>query len=205
MGHPSINSIYTQSISRLKVVEKYIIKAQLLPPDLYGFVAEIMLLRIFSTIEFAVRETAIRIACGVPYRDGVFPSHLIIQCANLSDAIDKFKTYNRGTTPVSKLQFTNVKNTNKSIKHIIDVNESFRQKLNAYGVVFEEMRKVRNHIAHRNSSTGKDFKAVIRQKYGGDLRLKPSVFLVSLKRQSKANIDIYLQTAKIMVNEITTS
>lgn len=204
MGRPSINSIYTQSVSRLKVVEKYIIKAKLLPPDLYGFVAEIMLLRIFSIIEFAVRETAARIACEVPYRDGVAPTNIILKCSSIPDALNKFKTHNR-KKPLKNLHFTNVSNTNDAIEFVIDTNESFRLKLNAYGVIFEELRKLRNHIAHRNSNTRKGFNNVITQKYGGYVKLKPSNFLISTKWQVVAPIEEYLKIAKIMVNEITTS
>ncbi len=204
MGRPSIGSIYSQAISRLSVVDRYLKKAQKLPPELYGFVAEIMMLRIFSIIEFSVRETAVRLACRVPYRDGVTPTCIIHSCSSLSDAIDKFKTHGRRKAK-SFLQFTNVSQTNDSIKHIIDNAEPFRQKLNAYGIIFEEMRKVRNHIAHRTSSTGRDFKDVIRQRYGGYVRLKPSAFLISTKRQSKAIINEYLTTANIMINELTKS
>lgn len=67
------------------------------------------------------------------------------------------------------------------------------------------MRKVRNHIAHRTSSTSKDFKDVIRQRYGGYVRLKPSAFLISTKRQTNAIIYEYLTIANIMINELTKS
>lgn len=205
MGRPSIVSIHRNALYRLSVVERFLIKAQHLPPDLYGFVAEVMMLRIFSIIEYTVRETATRLACGVPYRDGIFPSHIIHVCSSLSDAINKFKSHNRGSKPKYKLQFNNVRQTNESIKFIIDSNESFRIKLNAYGVKFEEMRKVRNHIAHTTSSTRNDFKDVIRQRYGGYVKLKPAVYLISTKRQSRSIINEYLITARIMANEITKS
>lgn len=204
MGRPSIGSVHRKALSRLSIVERFLNKAKNLPSDLYGFVAEVMLLRIFSIIEYTVRETATRLACGVLYRDGNPPSHILCTCASLSDAIDKFKSHNR-TSPKRNLQFTNVTHTNDSIKYVIDSNEPFRQKLNAYGVKFEEMRKVRNHIAHRTSSTGTDFKNVIRQRYGGYIKLKPAVFLVSTKRHSPAIITEYLKVAKIMVEDITKS
>lgn len=205
MGRPSIGSIHAQAISRLSVVDRYLTKAQTLPPDLYGFVAEIMMLRIFSILEYAIRETATRLACGVPYRDGVIPTHIIHRCSSLTDAINKFKSHSRGNKTKSYLEFTNVRNTNDSIKYIIDSSESFRIKLGRYGSQFEEMRKIRNHIAHRTSDTGKKFKDVIRQRYGAYIKIKPSVFLVSTKRQSRPIINEYLLTVKIIINDITLS
>lgn len=204
MGRPSIGAIYTQAISRLSVVERYLIKAQTLPPDLYGFVAEIMMLRIFSVLEYVIRETATRLACGVSYRDGVAPVHIIHYCSSLSDAIGNFKSYNR-LRAKSQLQFTNVSQTNDSIKNIIDNSEPFRVKLGRYGTQFEEMRKVRNHIAHRTSNTRQGFKDVIRQRYGANMRIKPSVFLVSTKRQARPIIKEYLTTVKVIINDVTVS
>lgn len=116
MGRPSIGAIYAQAISRLSAVERYLIKAQTLPSDLYGFVAEMMMLRIFSVLEYTIRETETRLACGVPYRNGVSPTHIIHLCSSLSDAINNFKSYKRSHTK-QYLQFTNVSQTNDSIKY----------------------------------------------------------------------------------------
>lgn len=202
MGRPSIGAIYAQAISRLSVVERYLIKAQTLPSDLYGFVAEIMMLRIFSVLEYTIRETATRLACGVPYRNGVSPTHIIHLCSSLSDAINNFKSYKRSHTK-QYLQFTNVSQTNDSIKNIIDSSEPFRIKLGQYGVQIEEMRKLRNHIAHRTSSTIQDFKNVIRQRYGANMRIKPSAFLISTKRQPRPIIIEYLTITKVIIRDIT--
>lgn len=204
MGRPSITSIHKKAMSKLSVVEKYLIKAQALPPDLYGFVAEIMMLRIFSVLEYAIRETATRLACCAPYRNGDSPIDIIYPCSSLSDAINKFKTYNR-TKAKSYLQFTNVKQTNDSIKYIIGASEPFRMKLVRYGNQFEEMRKIRNHIAHRTSSTRQDFKDVIRQKYGANLRINPSAFLISTKRQPQPIIVEYLTDVRVIINDVTSS
>ena len=204
MGRPSIGAIHALAISRLSVVERYLIKAQTLPPELYGFVAEIMMLRIFSVLEYTIRETTTRLACGVPYRDGVTPVHIIHYCSSIPNAIDNFKTYNRAKAK-SQLQFTNVSQTNDSIKYIIDNSETFRVKLGRYGTQFEEMRKVRNHIAHRTSSTRQGFKDVIRQRYGANVRIKPSAFLVSTKRQPRPIIKEYLTIVKVIINDVTVS
>lgn len=204
MARPSIGAVYAQAMSRLSVVDRYLTRARLLPPELYGFVAEIMMLRIFSILEYAIRETATRLACGVAYRDGVTPTHIIHECTSLTDAINNFKSYNRSKAK-SYLQFTNVGQTNDSIEHIIGNSESFRLKLSSYGVQFEEMRKIRNHIAHRTSGTGNDFKGIICQRYGAYIRIKPSVFLVSTKRQPRPIINEYLLTVKTIIKEVTHS
>lgn len=204
MGRPSIGAVHAQAISRLSIVERYLIKAQTLPPDLYGFVAEIMMLRIFSVLEYVIRETATRLACGVPYRDGITPINIIHHCTSLSNAINNFKTFNRKKA-ISNLQFTNVSHTNNSIKRIIGNSEPFRVKLGKYCIQFEEMRKIRNHIAHRTNNTRLDFKDVIRQRYGANLRITPSVFLVSTKRQTRPIIMEYLAIVRVIISDVTNS
>lgn len=204
MGKPSIGSVYNKASSRLLVVERFLTQAKALPPNLYGFVCELMLLRIFSTIEYTVRETALRLACGSPYKNGVKPSHILYNCKTIFDATEQFKKYGRSKQKTN-LQFTNVHHTNDSIKFVIDSSEAFRIKLNVYSVIFEEMRKVRNHIAHRTSSTLKDYNQVLRSRYGGYIKLTPSAFLISTKRHSLSIIAEYLQTSKIMIDEITNS
>lgn len=168
---------------------------------MYGFVAEILMLRIFSILESSVREVSVRVACGVSYKNGVMTAPRI-RCASIQDALNKFKSVGR-RTPLDHLKFTNVRNINESIKYIVDNSEPIRVKLAQYSAQFEEMRKVRNHIAHRYKNTYVEYKNVIMNRYGANLKLKPSVFLTSTKRQSRAIIDEYLITVKVIIDDIT--
>ena len=168
---------------------------------MYGFVAEVLMLRMFSILENSVREVSIRVACGVPYKNGVV-STPIIKCSSIPDALNRFKSVGR-RKPLTNLNFSNVKHTNDSIKYIINSSEPIRVKLTHYGNEFEQMRIVRNHIAHRNESTYNHFKSVIINKYGAYLKLKPSVFLTSTKRQPRALIEEYLITIRVIINDIT--
>lgn len=202
MARPSILATYNKSISDLAIVGRYLQKSEHLPPEMHGFVAEMLMLRIFSILESCVREVAARVACGVPYRNGVLSSPTI-KCTSIQDALNRFKSEGR-RTPLSNLRFTNVSNTNNSIKYIIDISEPFRIKLSRYGVQFEEMRIVRNHIAHRYKNTYVDYKNVIMGRYGARLNLRPSVFLTSTKRQPRAIIDEYLIGVRVIITDITT-
>lgn len=202
MGRPSILAIYKKSMSDLAIIGRYLQKSKSLPPEMHGFVSEMIMLRIFSVLESCVREVSARVACGVAYRNGIMATP-IIKCTSIQDALNKFKSEGR-SKPLLSLKFTNVRHANESIKHIIDDSEPIRVKLSRYGVQFEEMRKVRNHIAHRYKSTHKDYKDVIIERYGAFLKLKPSVFLTSTKRQPRAIIDEYLITVRVIISDITT-
>lgn len=201
MARPSILATYNKSMSELLIVERYLLNSKKLPPEMYGFVAEILMLRIFSILESCIREVSVRVACGVSYKNGVMPAPTI-RCASIQDALNKFKSVGR-SRPLLYLKFTNVNHTNDSIKYIINNSEPLRVKLAHYGVQFEEMRRVRNHIAHRYKNTFAEYKTVIMSRYGANLKLKPSVFLTSTKRQPRAIIDEYLITVKVIIDDIT--
>lgn len=201
MAHPSILATYNKSMADLAIVGRYLQKSKHLPPEMYGFVAEMLMLRVFSILENCVKDVSARVACGVPYRNGVVSSPTI-KCKSIQDALNRFKSEGRSKS-LLYLKFTNVSGTNESIKYIINSSEPFRTKLSKYGVQFDEMRKVRNHIAHRYKNTYVEYKNVIMSRYSANLKLKPSVFLTSTKRQSRAIIDEYLITVKVMIDDIT--
>ena len=70
MPRLSINASYKSAIDNLNVINRYLIKSKGLQSDMQGFVAEILMLRLFGILETCMLEVSIRIACGVPYRNG---------------------------------------------------------------------------------------------------------------------------------------
>ena len=200
MSVPKIQTAYKNALQDISVVENYKIKSLVLQPQFQGFVAEILMLRLFSILEKAVFDISCRVACGAQYFNGLIPTP-IIMARTIDDAINKFKNYNR-TSTYDHLQFSNVSNTNKAIKNVIPDTEPFRQNLNHYGVEFEEMRNVRNQIAHRTSNTYSKYRDVIMRRYGSALRIKTSVFLISTTRERRPVIDQYVTIVKLMLLDL---
>lgn len=201
MPAPKIRTACNNALRDIGVVENYRLKSLSLQPQFQGFIAEILMLRLFNILEKAVTDIACRVACGAQYNNGVIPVPTVLAC-NLNDAVYQFKNYNRAS-PLAHIQFTSVRNTNDAIKEVIPVTEPFRQNLTNYGIQFEEMRNVRNQIAHGTSSTYKKYKNVIVRKYGSALRLKTSVFLTSTTRERIPVLDQYVTTVKLMVNDLS--
>lgn len=201
MPRLSINASYKSAIDKLNVINRYLIKSKGLQSDMQGFVAEVLMLRLFGILETCMLEVSIRIACGVPYRNGM-ASHPIVLCTSKAEAMEKFHTEGRPCR-INNLQFSNVHNISKTIKYVIDASEPLRIKLSRYGNEFEEMRKIRNHIAHHTQSTLSDYKQVIRTRYGANLKIKPGTFLISTKREPIALIETYFQTVKIIIDDVT--
>lgn len=197
----SILATHTKAINDITILEKYYSGCITLPPNMQELVSETIMLRLFSILETCIRETSIKVACGGKYRSGLISSPILL-CKSKDRALEQFKTYNR-TKALQNLRFTNVSSTNDSIKYIIDSLEPFRVNLNHFGVEIEEMRKVRNHIAHRYRSTYVDFKSVILSRYGAFVKIRPGVFLLSTKRSTQPILEEYLIKTKVIINEIT--
>lgn len=201
MARPSITAVHSKAMANLSRINTFLQKGQSIPPSMRGFVAEILMLRLFSILEESVRETACRVACGVAYRNGTVATP-IRRCANLTDAINQFKTYNRRQV-LQNLRFTNFSQTRKSVINIIPNGEPFLAKLGLHSVDFDEMRKVRNHIAHRYRNTYLDYKQIIIHRYGAYIKQTPGVFLISTTRSPRSKIEEYYIKIKVIINDIT--
>lgn len=201
MPAPRIQTAYNNALKDISIVENYRRKSLSLQPQFQGFIAEMLMLRLFNILEKAVFDISCRVACGAQYNNGVIPVPTVL-ASSLSDAVSLFKNYNRAT-PYNHIQFTNVSNTNDSIKNVIPITEPFRQNLSNYGNQFEEMRNVRNQIAHRTSSTYAKYRSVIVRRYGSALKLKTAVFLTSTTREHIPVLDQYVTIVKLMINDLS--
>ena len=161
MPRLSITASYNNAINQLNITGRYLAKSRCLSAEMQGFVAEMLLLRLFSILETCIRDVAIKVACGTPYRNGI-NSTPTIRCKSVNDAIEKFKNEGREKS-IQNLRFANVSQTNESIKYVINEREPFRVTLSKYGSIYEEMRCVRNHIAHRTQSTSINYKKIVKQ------------------------------------------
>ena len=202
MPRLSITASYNSAINQLNITGRYLAKSKSLSAEMQGFVAEMLMLRLFSILETCVRDVSIKVACGTPYKNGI-NSNPTIRCKSVNDAIEKFKNEGRGGKPIQNLRFANVKQTSASIKHVINDREPFRVKLSSFGPMYEEMRCVRNHIAHRNQSTYSDYKDIVKRRYGANLKINTSSFLISTKRGGLARIDEYIRTIRVLINDVT--
>lgn len=200
MALPSVKVTYDKAISDIQILENYRNESLSLEPKFQSFVSEVVLVRLFSIIEISLKETALKIACQAPYRNGTIPS-LHIKCRSLIDAENQFINYNRPSP--ARLAWTNGKYIKDSVKKVIPGTEPFRTNIIVHGSTLDEMRKVRNHVAHRARSTYSKYMEVVTSTFGAKLNIQPGPFLTSTKRIPTAKIDYYLGAAKIILNDIT--
>lgn len=200
MPLPSIAVTYNNTIRDIVILENYRRDSLNLEPKFQHFIAEIILLRLFSILENTLMETAQKIACQAPYRNGTVPTLMLI-CRSSIDANYQFANYNR--TKPQNTKWTMARFVNDTIKKVIPPTEPYRVNINNHALTINELRVVRNHIAHRTSSTLNEYKGIINTVFGAKLNIQPGAYLTSTKRLTSPKIDFYIRAVRIIVHDIT--
>jgi len=161
------------------------------------FIAEMIMLRLFSIFEDSVAEIAYKLASGAVYANGGHPA-LASQAVSMVGARGLFLSHGR-IKPVQNLKWTKSKYIQESVQHVISTADPFISSAQRNGNIIDEMRKVRNVLAHNTTSARTEYKKVIRQAYGANVHIVPGAFLSSTRRTTVCNLDRYLLSAKIVL------
>ena len=164
------------------------------------FISEMLMLRLFSIFEDAVAEIAYKLASGACYTNGKSPS-LTCQAGSISGSRGLFLNHDRPRT-IQNLKWTKAKFIRESVQHVIPITESYIVNAQRHGSIIEEMRKVRNVLAHKTSSAKSDYRTVVRNVYGANINIAPGPFLSTTRRSPISNLDIYLASTMIVLADL---
>ncbi len=144
------------------------------------YIAELILLRIFAFFESVVEEIACRLVCGASYCDGSKPTLLRNRPTRSNEkALQAMQSYNR-SEPRYRLRWNQAKEIADNLETLFPENEHFVATIRNHGQLISDLRKVRNHIAHRNQGTYKKFQEVVLRRYGARIpSMTPGRMLVS--------------------------
>jgi hypothetical protein len=85
---------------------------------------------------------------------------------------------------------------------VIPTREHFLITLAFHTILIDEMRKIRNRIAHNNPSSRMMYQTVVRRYYGAEQKhISPGTLLLSTQFTPRL-IDQYLSKSKILVKEM---
>lgn len=197
----SLATTYSKALSDILILENYINNFSSLDAKHQYLVGEVIMLRLFSILETTFSEVAFKLACGASYRSGTMPV-VQLRCSSSADAHVKMLSHNR-KKPKRYLQWTKAAFIRDSIEHVLDITDHYYQNIQIHGHLINEMRVVRNHIAHRSASTKADYITLLRTKYGGNPHLTIGAYLISTARSSISNITYYVSSSKIILNDIS--
>ena len=143
------------------------------------YVAELIVVRMFSLFEAVVEDSACRLVCGAPYCDGSVPALLRTRpCRGLDQARDAIRTFNR-TSP-RFVRWNRANEIVSNLEKLFPPSEHFVVTMVGHSGFLDDLRKVRNHIAHGNEGTHRHFQNVVAARYGAKVPgLTPGRMLLS--------------------------
>ena len=202
MPVPRLDITVRNSVAGIETLAKFRSESTGLIPRHQYFIAELIILRSFSILVETVSELACKLVAGAGYLKGSQPNRLF-QAQSVAGARTAMLPRGR-SRPLQYLRWTTVKEIKRSTSFVLDASEPYISYSDAHGPFLNEMRKVRNFIAHRNQSARAGYKEVIKSAYGANPPVDVGVFLVTTTRWKPSKIDYYLDAAKVMIRELAT-
>lgn len=202
MPLPRLTSTYNASINDISILTRYIADSSQLDSRYQYMISEVVMLRLFSILEFSIADIACKLACGALYRDGTNPL-VLHPCHNISHASAQMLSFGRGRNPLRFLQWTKADLIEKSIRNVLDINDNFNRYVQLNAALINEMRIVRNHVAHKTASTRNDYYQLLSTIYSLNPRINIGPYLTSTTRHARSNINKYLLSVPIILNDLT--
>lgn len=197
MPAPKLQTTIRNSRQRINKLIGYWSLSGCLEAKYQHFIAEMIMLRLFSIFEDSVAEIACKLASGAVYVNGCSPV-LAAQSRSIAGARALFLSHGRAD-PVQNLKWTKSRYIRESVQHVISTADPFISSAQRNGNVINEMRKVRNALAHNTTSAKTDFRDVVRLTYGANVNITPGAFLSSTRRTPVCNLDRYLLSTKALL------
>ncbi len=163
-------------------------------------VAEIVLLRLFDLFENFVSLIAYKVACGSTYIDGSVPA-LLVNADSINNARILFQTHGR-TRQRYQLKWSAASEIKENVRYVIDSTDNLVVVIDRNGSLIDEIRRVRNRIAHNNSQSRKNYREVVRRHYGAFMNhITPGLLLLNPRIRPRL-IEQYIRQTRIMAKDI---
>jgi len=170
--------------------------------DYQMLLAEMIVIQAFYFFESAVEGIAAKLICGACYADGIMPviSH---RGRSVDDALTKMRTVER-TRPKGLLKWNKMSEINGNVRYIMAATEHFCMTCRGHAARINEIRIVRNHMAHGNAGTRREFESVVRRRLGAvPQRLpRPGVFVLREFTPGTILLVEYVVTLEAIIRDI---
>lgn len=197
MALPNLSNTIIFAEKQIDRLLQHKVDAEQLEAKYQHFIGEMVMLRLFSIFEDCVAEMAFKLAAGGKYLNGTSPA-LIARSSRVQDSRALFLTHGLAK-PRANLKWTKARFIRESVENILPPTEKFITNIQNHGQILEEMRQVRNVLAHNSPSARAEFKSVIRRVYGANVSISAGAFLTSTRRSTPCNLNRYLTSTKIIL------
>lgn len=195
---PRLNGNLQAFVLRTGQLEALVDGIAAAPPQYQSSIGELIFLRLFSMLEIELEDVTTKIVCGARYLDGTAPV-LLHQSRSVALARDAMRKH--GRSKALELKWTIGTDIRANVKFVIDPSDPYFVAVTTHEARIDEMRRIRNHIAHSNSDTLRKYKPVVVAHYGAYVpRITPAVLLQS-GRFRPTLLKQYLAAARIIIKE----
>jgi hypothetical protein len=200
MPNPSLLVTVREANDGIDRLIQYRAVSRSLEPSIQHLICELILLRLSAILESTVHEIACKLIAGATYANGVTPSrlHAAGSIAKAESTIFTLRRKRRGRY----LSWGWASDIKDNLWDILDNGDPFITYSNVHAALFDEMRRVRNYVAHKSDDARKGFYTVVRARYGAIRQVSPGAFLISTTRWRTARIDDYLAGTKVIISDL---
>jgi hypothetical protein len=133
-------------------------------PDYRALLAEMIVLQGFYFFELAIEDIAAKLVSGAIYCDGSAPT-VVHAARSIDDALHSMRTHGR-TKPKGILKWNKAGEITGNVRHVLASTENFCSACRNHSSRLNEIRIVRNHIAHNNKGTKREYAGVVSRRLG---------------------------------------
>lgn len=168
-------------------------------------IVETALLRLFYHMDAAMEGIALKLLSGTPYVDGTRPMLMVTPFSSATAASNHMLGRIRNGR-ATYLSWTTNANVVSNLRNLISPTDHILTHRSTHDAIYEDMRGIRNHIAHRTRSTGLHFSSVVANIYPARPRgITPARVLLSPRhalrgapaRQGRKVIEQYVGWSKV--------
>ena len=180
-------------------LEALLHEATSLPARFQFHLAELVLLRLSQTLEASLISLTCKCISGTQFIDGS-RANLLVRSRSMADAKAKMQSYGRQKN--AELKWSKVSYIKENVFYVMDPTDPFCATLDRHGAFLAELTKVRNFIAHRNTTSRQRYQQVVVRYYGAVVPVPPGKLLISTSRVSPSPLRRYVTNARAMINDL---
>lgn len=158
-------------------------------------VAELITVRLAVSLENCLSASFYRLASGTVFESGRLPI-LHTQASSISRARSLLLTG-------GSFNWLNGSDLCATLTLAFDPTDPCLANIRTHSTTLAEIRKIRNHIAHRNRTSGPPFRQVVRRVYGKALNgVTPGTLLLTPRHVPRPLCDALLIRSRVMIRDI---
>jgi hypothetical protein len=163
--------------------------------------AEIALIRLCLLLENTIESACAKLICGANYLDQVSPLALAT-ARSTGSALKLIQAFNR-KEPLSLLKWNRAKTIRKNMNKVLAKGDPLFTCIGRHTNLINELRIIRNHVAHKSTSTTLEFRQSVVKRYGAARRgMTPGLYLLHPVGSKPPKLIEYLVSSRVFIREL---